>query len=132
MTQDTAAPLFQPPAPRILVIDDVRDIADLYAHNLARRGFAVNRAYDALSGLRLANTIAPDVILLNYLMPDLNGLQILAALHKDEKTRRIKVIITSTHEPVRERALAAGAVDFLLVPAQLPVAWEKIARALIL
>jgi CheY-like chemotaxis protein len=111
------------------VVDDLRENADFYAEVLRLGGFAVNRAYGAHAGLRLARLIVPDAMLLNQLMPEACGLEILAALRRDARTRGIKVLITSALA-IRDEALAAGAVDFLSVPVKPREITERVERAL--
>ena len=115
LAHDEKVPIGLAPAPRILVVEDMRDNRDFYAAILKQRGFAVNVAADGVSGLRMATLIVPDLILLNEMMPGLCGLQVLSHLRLSPRTTRIKVVMTSGF-PMRDEAIAAGAVDFLSVP----------------
>jgi DNA-binding response OmpR family regulator len=126
---ERAIPFDLPPAPRILVVEDMREIAHFYVDILQSNGFAVNRAFDGLSGLRLARLIRPDLVLLNQMMPGMDGLRVLAALRSAPETARIKVIMTSAIQ-MRELALKAGAVDFIEVPFQVKELPKKITLAL--
>jgi CheY-like chemotaxis protein len=100
---------------RVLVVNDMRDIADLCAWLLKSWGFQVWTAYDGLAGLNMARTLVPDLALLNYMMPGLDGLQVLGALRHDPKTARMKVIIDSV-TPIDKQAVRLGAQDFLQAP----------------
>lgn len=100
---------------RILVVNDLRDIADLCSWLLRSWGFQIWTAYDGVEGLKAARTLVPDLVLLNYLMPGLNGLQVLAALRHDPRTARVKVIVDSV-TPIETQAARLGAQDFLQSP----------------
>ena len=80
-------------APRILVADDARDVADIYCFLLTAVGYRVQRAYDGLTALSLAKVVKPDAAILNFSMPGLTGLQVLRELR--EIGVKTKVIITS-------------------------------------
>ena len=100
-------------AARVLVIDDMREIADWFADLLEEQGYEVARAYDGVTGLALAKVTAPDVVLLNYVMPRMDGFQVLAELKLDPRTPAfMKVIMMSAFGDMpffRERATRAGA-----------------------
>jgi two-component system, OmpR family, response regulator AdeR len=84
-----------PPQPRILMVEDHPDIADLYQLKLQLEGYRVAVASDGTAGLRLARSLKPDLILLDIHVPNLDGLQMLAALREDETTRDQLVVICS-------------------------------------
>jgi len=96
--------------PRILVADDERDVADVYALLLCAAGYRVQRAYDGLTALSLAKVVKPDAAILNFKMPGLTGLQVLRELR--ESGVRTKVVITSgtpDFDELSRRAAAEGA-----------------------
>lgn len=113
---------------RVLVIDDTRDMADLCSDCLRSWGFRVATAYGGVAGLDAAQNTVPDLILLNYLMPGLSGLQVMQLLHAHSKTARIKVIIHDV-ESIGELAFRMGADDFLLLPFKPEVLLDKVSRA---
>jgi CheY-like chemotaxis protein len=84
-----------PPQPRVLMVEDHPDIADLYQLKLQLEGYRVAVAPDGDTGLRLARSLKPDLILLDVHVPQLDGLQVLAALREDEATRDLPVIVCS-------------------------------------
>ena len=84
-----------PPQPRVLMVEDHPDIADLYQLKLQLEGYRVAVAPDGDTGLRLARSLKPDLILLDVHVPQLDGLQLLAALREDETTRDQLVVICS-------------------------------------
>ncbi len=89
-------------APRVLVADDDRDVADIYCFLLNAAGYRVQRAYDGLTALSLAKVGKPDAAILNYSMPGLTGLQVLRELR--EAGVMTKVIITSGTSAFNELA----------------------------
>jgi CheY-like chemotaxis protein len=84
-----------PPQPRVLMVEDHPDIADLYQLKLQLEGYRVAVAADGDTGLRLARSLKPDLILLDIHVPQLDGLQLLAALRDDAATRDQLVVICS-------------------------------------
>ncbi len=81
---------------RILIIDDEDDIRTLYKKHLeALGGFEVDTAPDGQEGIRLAREIRPSVIILDILMPGLNGFEVLEQLKKGDETKEIPVIMLS-------------------------------------
>lgn len=84
-----------PPQPRVLMVEDHPDIADLYQLKLQLEGYRVAVASDGVAGLRLARSLMPDVTLLDIHVPQLDGLQVLAALREDKATQDLLVIVCS-------------------------------------
>jgi len=101
---------------RILVIEDDKFLRKACEVSLKKRGFTVCTAIDGEEGLRQARTSAPDIILLDLLMPKLSGLETLEALKKDEKTCGIPVVILSNSsiDADVQRAEALGAAGYLV------------------
>jgi CheY-like chemotaxis protein len=111
-----------PPQPRVLMVEDHPDIADLYQLKLQLDGYRVAVASDGAAGLRLARSLTPDLILLDIHVPQLDGLQVLAALREDETTDEVPVIICSeddTPQLMRE-AQRLGAAAYLVKAHLLP------------
>ena len=105
----------------VLVIDDEASQRDLMGRFLARQGFSVRTAGDGRTGLDLARSLAPRVILLDVMMPEVDGWTVLATLKGDPATRDIPVVMVSF---VADAALSAslGAAD--AVPK--PVNWARL------
>jgi CheY-like chemotaxis protein len=82
-------------AKRVLLVEDDRFLRRACEASLRQRGFTVQTAADGEEGLRLARTEAPDIILLDLLMPKLSGLDVLRALKADEATRGLPVLVLS-------------------------------------
>ena len=103
---------------RILVIDDNESNRDLVARRLARDGHAVETASGGSQGLSLLMEREFDLILLDILMPDMSGYEVLERLKADPVTREIPVIMISALDEVDSivRCIEAGAVDYMPKP----------------
>lgn len=101
---------------RILVIEDDKFLRRACEVSLGKRGFTVLTAVDGEEGIRQALSGSPDLILLDMLMPRLTGIETLEVLKREEKTRRIPVVILSNSsiEADVQRAKALGAVGYLV------------------
>jgi CheY-like chemotaxis protein len=103
---------------RILVVDDEPDVLLLCRVNLQHAGHQVVEAGDGTQGIELARSEHLDAIVLDLMLPVLDGMQVLERLADDEATRDLPVIILSakTLREDRERCLRAGAVAYLTKP----------------
>lgn len=101
---------------RILLVDDDRFLRRACEIGLRRKSFTVVTAADGEEGLRLARTEAPDLILLDILMPKMSGIEVLRALKADEGTRSIPVLVlsNSSQEGSIQQAMALGAIGYLV------------------
>lgn len=101
---------------RILLIDDEPDIAEVFKISLNQGGYEVDTAGDARDGLTLAKQNQYDLFILDQMLPDLSGNEILKILKSDEKTKNIPVTMLSNfgHDDMIKGALNAGAVDYIL------------------
>ena len=119
---------------RVLVVDDESEVTDLLASELEKRGYSVARAYDGVTGLALAKVTAPDVVLLNYLMPRMDGFQVLAELKSAPGAPAlIKVIMMSSFGERSEfaaQAAALGAFGSLARPHRMSQMFELVETAL--
>lgn len=102
----------------ILVVDDEPDIVDFLGALLEAVGYEAVAARDGYEALRLAKELRPELILMNLLMPGMNGLEALESLHRDPVTRNMKVVMHSAHqgEGAKARARASGALGWLVKP----------------
>jgi DNA-binding response OmpR family regulator len=102
----------------LLVVDDEKWIIDIIRINFEMRGFEVYGCFDSTEALEMARSKQPDIIILDLLMPEKNGWEVLAELQADDATRSIPVIICSVmkQSQVKERALESGAIDYLPKP----------------
>ena len=102
----------------ILVVDDIANNRDLLERRLVRDGHTVFQAADGLSALRLLGEKAFDLVLLDLIMPEMNGFDVLQRMKADEIMRNIPVIINSSLEDGAGavRCIEAGAFDYLPKP----------------
>ena len=104
--------------PRILYIEDHEDNAYVIAQRLGRRGYDVVVAGDGETGLEIARTESPALILMDLSLPALDGWEASRRLKAAPATRQIPIIALSAHAMPgdRERALAAGCDDYDVKP----------------
>ena len=102
----------------ILVIDDDIDLVRFVRTSLEREGFEVTPALEGLVGLRLALERPPDLILLDVLMPDLDGLELLSRLRVNPATVSVPVVLLTARADSRDRVrgLELGADDYITKP----------------
>ena len=117
---------------RVLVIDDEAPIRLLCRVNLEAEGMSVLEAGDGPSGLATASAAQPDVILLDVMMPGLDGWGVAEALLEDEQTVGIPIIFLTARAEFRDRArgLDIGGVDYITKPFN-PVELAPLVRALL-
>jgi DNA-binding response OmpR family regulator len=103
---------------KILVIDDEPMVVAMATRGLEERGFAVVTAPDGYEGILKAITEKPDLILLDVVMPGLDGHEVLARLRKDERTKNIPVIHLSAVGDFDEQlhAMEDGSADYITKP----------------
>jgi two-component system, OmpR family, alkaline phosphatase synthesis response regulator PhoP len=104
--------------PKVLVIDDEAPIRLLCRVNLEAEKMIVLEAEEGPSGLELARTERPDVILLDVMMPAMDGWEVLQRLLDDEATREIPIVFLTARAELRDRArgLDLGGVDYVTKP----------------
>jgi DNA-binding response OmpR family regulator len=117
---------------RVLVIDDEAPIRLLCRVNLEAEGMSVLEAGDGPSGLAKASSEQPDVILLDVMMPGLDGWGVAEALLEDEQTVGIPIIFLTARAEFRDRArgLDIGGVDYITKPFN-PVELAPLVRGLL-
>ncbi|HWC03238.1 MAG TPA: response regulator [Methylomirabilota bacterium] len=105
-------------AQTVLVVEDERDIADLVRYHLEKSGMRVVHAPDGGSALRLARAELPDVVILDLMLPGLDGLEVCRQLRRESATRRLPIImLTARGEEVdRVVGLELGADDYVVKP----------------
>lgn len=100
---------------KVLLIDDDDAIATVFSTALKKEGYEIEYSPSGADGLEKAKTVIPDLILLDQILPDMQGNQILKTLKADEKTKNIPVIILSnfSQEELVKEAINAGATDYV-------------------
>jgi len=117
---------------KILLVEDEPDIIRLVKFTLEQRNFEVVATSNGLAAIEIASTEKPDLILLDVMMPVINGYDTCVRLKKNEKTKDIPVIILSAKAQKKEvdRALKVGAADFIAKPFSPRELREKIEKIL--
>lgn len=107
-------------AKKILIIEDEKNIMLVYSQLLKKENYEVLTAEDGLKGLELAQEELPDLILLDLVLPKLDGFKILSTLKEDDETKEIPVIIISARSDKEsiETTLKSGAENYLVKPIQ--------------
>jgi DNA-binding response OmpR family regulator len=105
-------------AAKVLVIDDEAPIRLLCRVNLEAEGMDVIEAEDGSIGVELARSERPDVILLDVMMPGMDGWEVLQALQVDQGTSEIPIVFLTARAELRDRAqgLELGGIDYVTKP----------------
>lgn len=100
----------------LLLIEDNPLLNGMYKSAFEKRGVEVLFAHDGETGINVAKEKNPDVVLLDILMPGIDGLEVLERLKKDEATKHIKIVILTIvkKEDAMEKAKKLGAIDYLV------------------
>jgi two-component system phosphate regulon response regulator PhoB len=116
------------PRMRILVIEDERGLADVLDYNLKREGYDTVVSYDGQEGLRKAQTLLPDLILLDIMLPGMSGFDVCRELRAGERTRDIPIIIISAKAEETDQVVGftLGADDYVTKPFSIKVLLQRI------
>lgn len=103
---------------KILIIEDERDIRELVTHYLTKEGYRVESVSDGAKGLSLARTLNPDLIILDLMLPELDGLEVCKKLRADPKTVAVPIIMLTAKGEETDKivGLELGADDYLTKP----------------
>ena len=104
--------------PRILVVEDEAALQQLLAYNLERAGFEVEQAFDSDEAQTLIAERPPDLVLLDWMLPWMSGLELCRQLRRKSETANLPIITLTarTEEPDRLRGLDTGADDYITKP----------------
>ena len=104
--------------PRILLIEDDQDMRELVAGHLVHTGFDVQRAEDGIKGHALALQYEPDVILLDLMLPKVDGLTLCQRLRRDERTANIPILMITALGGTKDKVTGfnSGADDYITKP----------------
>ncbi len=117
--------------PRVLIVDDERGLTDVLAYNLQREGYDVILAHDGQEGLRKAQMQLPDLILLDLMLPKIDGLEVCRELRSGERTRSIPILMLTAKAEETDQVVGftMGADDYVTKPFSVKVLMQRI-RAL--
>ena len=114
--------------PRILIIEDERALSDVLVYNLAKEGFETIVANDGQEGLRKAQTLLPDLIILDLMLPLMNGLEVCRELKAGERTRSILIVMLTAKAEETDQVVgfSLGADDYVTKPFSVKVLVQRI------
>jgi two-component system, OmpR family, alkaline phosphatase synthesis response regulator PhoP len=106
------------PKGTILVIDDEDDLVELVRYNLAREGFHVIAAHDGESGLRLVDQKSPDLVVVDLMLPGIDGLEVCRRLRAESRTFKLPIVMLTAKSSESDRVvgLEIGADDYITKP----------------
>src|SRR5579872_3772748 len=113
---------------RILVIEDERDLTQVLAYNFQREGYETIVSHDGQEGLRKAQTLLPDLIILDLMLPTLGGVEVCRELKAGERTRDIPIIILSAKAEETDQVVgfSLGCDDYVTKPFHIKVLLQRI------
>ena len=116
--------------PKILLVEDNELNRDMLSRRLERRGFQVLIAVDGAQGIAMAQSEAPDLVLMDMSLPVVDGWEATRRLKAAPETRSVPIIALTSHAMVgdRDKAIDAGCDDYDTKPIELPRLLEKIDR----
>jgi DNA-binding response OmpR family regulator len=117
---------------KILVVDDDPEAVELLSFNLKKAGFAIGTAFDGIEALKKARTISPDLILLDLMLPELDGFAVCELLRRNAATAAIPVIMLTamSSELGRLAGMDCGAQDYVTKPFSLKQLVSKVETVL--
>lgn len=103
---------------KIVIIEDERDLAELLAFNLEKEGFQTSVALDGISGLERVTSELPDLVILDLMLPEMNGTEVCKRLRKQPTTVGIPIIMLTARGEEIDRVVGfeVGADDYLIKP----------------
>jgi two-component system, OmpR family, alkaline phosphatase synthesis response regulator PhoP len=103
---------------RVLVVEDERDVAELIRYNLSKEGYDVVLAPTGADALKQAHEVRPDLVLLDIMVPQLNGWEVCRRLKQDTETKNIPVIMVTGRVEEGDKVLGfeMGADDYVTKP----------------
>ena len=101
---------------RILIVEDEKNIVDILTFNLNREGYETLEAYDGAAGLQLALEQNPDLILLDLMLPKMNGFDVCRAIRSAGRTTPILMLTAREEETDKVLGLELGADDYITKP----------------
>ena len=103
---------------KVLIIEDEVDIAQLVAFNLERNGYLVDQVHDGREGLKKILKDLPDLVILDLMLPGMDGYKILKKMQRDPRSHSIPVLMLTAKSQIDDRlkGLELGADDYLTKP----------------
>jgi two-component system phosphate regulon response regulator PhoB len=113
---------------RILIIEDERALTKVLAYNLQREGYEVTVAHDGVEGLRRAQANPPDLVILDLMLPGMDGLDVCRELRAGEATRTIPILMLTAKAEETDQVVgfSLGADDYVTKPFSVKVLLQRI------
>jgi two-component system phosphate regulon response regulator PhoB len=114
--------------PRVLIIEDERALTDVLSYNLQREGYEVVVAHDGQEGLRKAQMQSPDLILLDLMLPTMDGLEVCRELRAGDRTRNVPILMLTAKAEETDQLVgfSMGADDYVTKPFSVKVLLQRI------
>jgi DNA-binding response OmpR family regulator len=105
-------------ASRVLIVEDEPDIRDLLVFHLERDGFQVTKCKSGAEALRLVRSAQPDLVLLDLMLPEIDGLEVCRRLRHDPTTQAVPIVMLTARDDEVDRVLGLelGADDYVIKP----------------
>jgi two-component system response regulator AtoC len=100
----------------ILVVDDEHSVAEFIKEVLTEEGYLVEMAHNGRDALSIVKKFSPDIVILDFMMPDMNGLQVLAELKAFDESIQVLMLTAYNSVPAAIEAIRQGAADYILKP----------------
>lgn len=103
---------------KILIVDDEQDIVELISYNLEKEGFKTVKAYDGEAAFRLVKTQKPDLVILDLMLPQMNGLDVCRTIRRNSETASLPIIMLTAKGDEVDKiiGLEIGADDYVTKP----------------
>lgn len=114
--------------PRILIIEDERALTEVLSYNLQREGYDVTIAHDGQEGLRKAQLQTPDAVILDLMLPRVDGLEVCRELRAGERTRTVPILMLTAKAEETDQLVgfSMGADDYVTKPFNVKVLMQRI------
>jgi two-component system phosphate regulon response regulator PhoB len=112
----------------VLVIEDDSAIAEVLEYNLAREGYDVERSSDGRDGLRVARSTTPDLVILDLMLPGIDGIEICRELRADKTTRHVPILMLTAKSEETDQIIgfSVGADDYVTKPFSVKVLMQRV------
>ena len=102
----------------ILIVDDESDLVELLKYNLAKEGYNIEFAFNGFDGIKIAEVVKPDLIILDLMLPDINGYEVCKRIKQNKYLSLIPVMFLSAKQEEVDKVLGfeAGAEDYMIKP----------------
>jgi len=103
---------------KILIVEDEEDVVELVRYNLVKEGFKCEFAYNGRKGLEMARSVSPDLVLLDLMLPEIDGLEVCKKLKSSRQTADIPIIMVTAKSDEADivTGLELGADDYITKP----------------